>query len=178
VMEMFVIRDPYWQDARTWFELDGEKIEALEAEPGEAFTLTVAGVTEMGWGEALDGISGAAVVPVNTTGGFGEPLAITDANGEFTLSFDEPGTYILSVIDDDSGYGPFMAPWLEVAVGEDEPPGKEALEWWEGILLFLFIIVSFATLLFAPPFLAFVYGWYPGIVIGSILGMIALLIWR
>jgi len=140
LVEIFATQDTYmWSDTQTWFEYEGNQIEALTVAVDEAFTLTVAGIFCVIWGPPntmpLDGIKDVGIVPVTVTGiagHFGVPIKITDEDGEATLSFAAPGTYILSAVDVDSMFAPFMSPWLEVTVlAEKEPPIKTA--WWENL---------------------------------------------
>ncbi|MDR0886858.1 MAG: hypothetical protein LBN22_11030, partial [Clostridiales Family XIII bacterium] len=80
------------------------------------------------YGAYDDVLSGAGIVPVTVedgVGNLGEPLAVTDADGNTTVTFAEAGTYILSAIDVTSASKmPLMSPWLVVTVTDDEiaPP--------------------------------------------------------
>ena len=133
VVEFFFIQDDMWMDNYVWFESDGVKTEAISVTAGENFDVAVKGY--MGWKALnipeernIEPIEDAAVVLVDLDGGAGiftDVLAVTDEDGIVSLSFDEPGTYIISAIDD-SGYAPLMSPWLAVTVKESiEPPEQD-----------------------------------------------------
>jgi hypothetical protein len=128
--------DFFYADNIVWFtDAAGEMTQRIEAKTGEDVLLTLKGY--MNWYGYSDAawqarytapIEDAAVVPVTlddtagfTVGYFEDSLAVTDEDGEATLSFDTPGTYVLSAIDD-SGYEPMASPWLTVEITQAAPP--------------------------------------------------------
>jgi hypothetical protein len=133
----YLLRDDYmYGDNIVWFaSTDGEAVDRIEVGVDEDLSLTLAGY--MNWYGNSDAewqarytypIEDAAIVSVTldnaagfTVGTFGNPLAMTDEDGEVTLSFDKPGTYVLSARDD-SGYAPMASPWLTVTVTQPLTP--------------------------------------------------------
>ncbi|MDR0875600.1 MAG: InlB B-repeat-containing protein [Clostridiales Family XIII bacterium] len=128
-VELFAIQDAFaFTDTRAWFEVGGLRTEAAVAEAGTPLELNISGTVFVIFGEEgayEDVIEGAGIVPVTVEDGvayFGEPLDITDEDGNASVTFSEPGTYILSAIDVDSDSEiPLMSPWLEVTVTAPDP---------------------------------------------------------
>ncbi|ATW27572.1 S-layer homology domain-containing protein [Candidatus Formimonas warabiya] len=127
-VEFFLIQDTdYYTDTYAWFESGGQKAQALTVTQGESFNLTVKGYIGMFYGlsdpatlAAHTGpIENAAVVSVNINengaGLFNGPLAVTDEDGVAVLTFDEPGTYVISAVDN-SNPAPLLSPWCVVTV--------------------------------------------------------------
>ncbi|MEL7565314.1 MAG: DUF4430 domain-containing protein, partial [Dehalobacterium sp.] len=122
-----ILQDSYYMDIYSWFEQAGQKVDVLTATAGESFELTVKGYYGMFYGlsdpatqaENTEPIEDAAVVPVdvdkNNAATFGEVLAVTGEDGVVTLTFDDPGTYVISAVDD-SGFVPLISPWCVVTV--------------------------------------------------------------
>ena len=125
-------------DYVTWFEQDGEKVEAITAEAGEDIDLALMGF--MGWYFASSPADQAALteevydadivlVEIVETPGLRsatfEAITETDDYGEFTLNFDEPGAYIVSAVEGWFDY-PFMSPWLEITVTQSLAAAKHA----------------------------------------------------
>lgn len=117
-----------YADLYSWFEKDGQKTAAFTVAAGTDFDLEIKGYYGMWYGLSdsatqaahTNPIEDAAIVPVTLADGaaqFGNPLGITGENGQATLRFDAPGTYILSAIDN-SGDIPLLSPWLTVTVTE------------------------------------------------------------
>ncbi|MDR0883894.1 MAG: hypothetical protein LBN05_04750 [Oscillospiraceae bacterium] len=126
------IQDTFaYTDALTWFEIDGQKINAVSVKPSQVLNLTVAGIQYVIWGAGWGasepmGIADAGIVPVTVTNGagvFGAVRgALTDENGRTSVSFTEEGVYVLSAIDVDSDQEiPLMSPWLVVTVKNEIP---------------------------------------------------------
>ena len=128
----FFFTDPeaFWMDTYAWFEYEGDRIDEFCINAEEEFKLEVKGTWSIVWGDwgAMDvDLEDVAVVLVDEeTGILGtEPLAISDEDGLVSLVFDKEGTYVLSIIDVDSMYEPFLPPWLEVIVTGDGDNGDD-----------------------------------------------------
>ncbi|MCL2173558.1 MAG: hypothetical protein FWB84_08010 [Candidatus Bathyarchaeota archaeon] len=78
---------------------------------------------------------------------FGEELGLTNGAGQLAITFDAPGTYVLSAYDT-TGWTPFPAPWLVVTVeGAPEPivvsvSAAANVQWVNGPQNMLFITVT------------------------------------
>ncbi|MCL2291701.1 MAG: cadherin-like beta sandwich domain-containing protein, partial [Candidatus Bathyarchaeota archaeon] len=123
----------YWSDAMAWFvdyTNDNVSVNSITVEQGEIFDVTLVGYMALWafYGDVADytePIEGAQVVVLDfddsagfCSAWFGEELGLTDASGQLSITFNTPGTYILSAYDN-SGYDmPFVAPWLVVTVTE------------------------------------------------------------
>jgi hypothetical protein len=126
IVELDVIHDTVdWSDAISWFEVageaDGAKTEALTVDAGTAVELTLWRNPAMGWGtpELLGeaNIVRVSSLPDGPGAVFSLPLAATDVNGRASITFDLPGTYVLSATDtNEDSTIPLMSPWLEVTV--------------------------------------------------------------
>ena len=138
VLELFSVRDTTnWSDEYGYFKSGDTKTEALNAAPGQDFTLTLAtGVTD--WDTMVTTevpVAGAQIVQVVPNGsgygtGFRDLNAATDKNGTATLCFDDPGIYILSAVEGE-GESPLMAPWLVVTVSSPFADVNEG-DWFSG----------------------------------------------
>jgi hypothetical protein len=124
LVELFSTHGTYPNlDIYTRFAIDGETTETAAAVAGVPLKLNISGTfweDVEPWGTYLDIIPGAAIVPVSFdvergSASFGEPLAVTDAEGNATVTFPKGGTYILSAIDA-LQVTPILSPWLEVTV--------------------------------------------------------------
>ncbi|MDR2109277.1 MAG: DUF4430 domain-containing protein [Coriobacteriales bacterium] len=97
------------------------RIEAGTIGAGRPIELSVWRNPGMGWGTP-ETLAGAGIVrvsrnPVGPGATFSAPLALTDAEGKATLTFELPGTYLLSAIDSNADSQiPLMSPWLELTV--------------------------------------------------------------
>ncbi|MDR1208863.1 MAG: S-layer homology domain-containing protein [Clostridiales bacterium] len=128
VVELFSMQDTEWYtDAYAWFEYDGDRAGEITVGAEVSFDLTLTGVDFVIFGE--DGgafqteIDGALIVALELDGYGGAwidtPLGVTDDEGFVEVSFEAPGTYLLSAIDYDSMMEiPLMSPWLAVTVDE------------------------------------------------------------
>ena len=127
VIELNNYQDSGALDVYAWFELDGSKVTQLQLLTDEEAVLVVNGIEAAGWGDWAfdqDVVWGARIVLAELDNSMGFPVAFfgdviadSDEDGEFTLSFDEAGTYYVSAIEEDDPYAsPFMSPWLVVTV--------------------------------------------------------------
>ncbi len=127
-----VLQDDWTMDTFGWFEAAGERTEQVSVTAGENLDLTLKGY--MNWYGLSDpewqasntaAVEGASVVLVAVNGGagtFGSSMATTNAEGQATVSFTEPGTYVVSATI--SGWPPLISPWLTVTV--TVPPADKA----------------------------------------------------
>ena len=118
-----------WDAFLAWFEQGGAKTNALTATVGEDISLTLKGL--MNWyclntpEEQADHTwdvydAEVQLVEIEETPGlrsayFEDSGITTDDDGEFTINFDEPGTYIISAIAGDFDF-PLISPWLVITV--------------------------------------------------------------
>ncbi|GEM_PF-816335 len=133
-VEFYFIQDASnGSDKYAWFDLAGAKTEAITVTAGKNFDIAIKGYMSI-YGlnipverdEQTNPISGAAIVPVKLDSGvglFGNPIAITNADGIAKITFNVAGTYILSAVNS-TGASPLMSPWLVVTV-EEAPPVYE-----------------------------------------------------
>ncbi|MDR2106520.1 MAG: hypothetical protein LBP24_03850 [Coriobacteriales bacterium] len=152
ILELNAIHDVAgWSDAISWFEAanadnadnatnaddaanaasagGSAKTEALTVDAGAAVDLTLWRNPSMGWGtpEPLGGAGIVRVSKVSASPGaaFSVPLATTDADGRASITFDLPGTYVLSAINgNEDSTIPLMSPWLEVTVNPPATVGE------------------------------------------------------
>ncbi|MCL2492976.1 MAG: hypothetical protein FWF33_02915, partial [Clostridiales bacterium] len=117
-------QDPMGSDSYSYFKYNGSKISSLSVNTGVSVNLAVM-YTSLDWSTypatATEQGSGGASVVVATSNGtgatFGSPVATADASGVAAVSFNKPGTYILSAVNKTSGAVPLASPWLTVNVG-------------------------------------------------------------
>lgn len=127
-VEFIFIQDDWWSDLYAWFELDGVKTESLTVEVDAEIDLTLNSIMLM-WlmypqysEEYLESfyevVEGVKIGIVDTATGAITQLdgKTTDDNGEVTLSFDTPGTYIITAFGEDDYDFPVVPPRLEVTV--------------------------------------------------------------
>ena len=111
-LDYFLYQDEYALDYYTWFEQDGERAKNISVDADTDTLLTLKGY-QMGWYGCSDeetiaqqtaALEDCQIGMLNE--GVFEPLSglVTDENGEVTLRFSEPGTYILSAIGDEDEY--------------------------------------------------------------------------
>ena len=128
-LEFLVYNDPIWADYYTWFEDSEGEITAATVEAGTPLSLYLKGDMLM-W--AMYGIpfdsngiykvaysENLTIVTLNpATGAVVDTLdaVIDDEDGSFTVTFDEPGNYILSALGDTDKGIYLFSPWLEVTV--------------------------------------------------------------
>jgi hypothetical protein len=128
---LYGVQETYmYTDGLTWFEdSTGSRIDEITVELDEEIDLNLWTVWGSMWYEPpepledhADIVEDGIIVSVDVsgtppTGIFDEELAVTDVDGLATVSFDAPGTYVLSAyVDDDNDYWPLSSPWLEVTV--------------------------------------------------------------
>ncbi|MCL1806053.1 MAG: hypothetical protein FWG28_08680, partial [Clostridiales bacterium] len=137
----FLLRDDEYgfgglMNQLAWFEMDGSPIKSVEVEAGESLTLALQGLIMYYLFES-EGVQDMMTAPIEdayiytldvTDNGswhsarLGQYLAATDEDGEFAISFDEPGTYYVTASDGDS-WETLALPWLEVTVTESSGDG-------------------------------------------------------
>jgi hypothetical protein len=132
----FVMMDPYWygMDYVSWFEQGGEPVSSVTVTANQPFTLTLKGYMSYyvncepaAMLNAAEGLDGVVVSTVSllalehySTGSFGTALGLTDSNGDISLCFANPGTYIVSAYAEDPDLDfPVISPWLVVTVVDD-----------------------------------------------------------
>ena len=124
-VSFFAIYDTYWWvDYFTWFEVGGQKTNAVTVVEGESLTLTLKATA---WGYPVPGyhLEDAEIVLLDIADGgdydyavFDDAttLAVIDDEGSpETVSFAAAGVYYVSAASD-YDYEPFMSPWLKVTV--------------------------------------------------------------
>ena len=124
-VNFFSIYDTYWwADYYAWFEVGGQKANAVTVITGEPLELTLKISL---FGSSMPGfhLEDAKIVQLDITdagdyncAAFSDAtvLAVIDDEGSpVDISFASPGTYYVSAASD-YDYEPFMAPWLEVTV--------------------------------------------------------------
>ena len=127
----------YWSDYYTYFTETTKTVPA-----GEPFTLKLMGfmaMSAMGYPPipvSIDGTDAAITInTVNSDGSLSDALTdnignglTTNANGEVTLSFAEPGTYIVTANGFEENGSPIVAPWCAVTVtGGGTPVQQDTL---------------------------------------------------
>ncbi|MCL1879052.1 MAG: DUF4430 domain-containing protein, partial [Actinomycetia bacterium] len=134
-----VLQDDSAMDYVVWFEQSGSKLENLSVEAGQDVTVGLKGY--MGWyansdsawqAQKTEAIADAQIVTVGidssagyAQGSFTDIVGkVTDAGGQVTLNFADPGTYIVSAYDA-SDYQPVISPWLKITV--KNPVDKSAV---------------------------------------------------
>ncbi|MCL1975957.1 MAG: hypothetical protein FWG61_07350, partial [Firmicutes bacterium] len=122
----YLIQDTsYLSDSLVWFaDASGNRVDTITVKAGEEFEVTLVGYMAMwawygGVEDHIELVEDAQIVilDLDDTPGFrwalfGEELGLTDDDGTLSITFDEPGTYILSAYDDSGWDMPFTAPWL------------------------------------------------------------------
>lgn len=136
-VEFYIYRDEYALDYLAWFEQDAHAISSLTAAQGQNISLTL-----RGYSVGYYGASDAATIEAKTTEVGGAQLALADSygnltditgkltdedNGSVTLSFAQPGDYVLTayITDEDieEYYAtPILMPWLPVHITETAQP--------------------------------------------------------
>ncbi|MCL2292484.1 MAG: DUF4430 domain-containing protein [Candidatus Bathyarchaeota archaeon] len=121
----------WWFDSAAWFA-DGSNgvVDSITIGVGEEFSVKLVGYialpTTYGWDpeDLTEPIGGAQVVVLDfddsagfRSAWFSAGLGLTDATGQLSITFNTPGTYVLSAYDT-TGWMPFTAPWLVVTVTE------------------------------------------------------------
>lgn len=124
VVELFFYQDQsFWGDTYTWFDKTEATVQA-----GAPLELTLSGYMAM-FGVYTEQVIASSTEPVAEVeivrGTSAETLSstglTTDENGKVTLTFDTPGTYIVSAIGEE--YAELVAPWCVVTV---KAPGVRA----------------------------------------------------
>lgn len=141
-VEFFLYQDSYGLDLYSWFEQEGEKVNALTVKEGEQTTLALSGYS-IGWYGASDdatvesrteAVADAQLAFVDEYGNITDITGkFTDENGEATLTFDTPGNYVLTAYvteEDITEYyaTPILMPWLSVTVQEQTESEKAAAD--------------------------------------------------
>lgn len=135
-MDVFFYQDvSFYMDYYTWFEQNGSRVDSITAEVNKEVTLNLQGLMyafcgpltkedaiKQGGLKALEDIQLTLVDP--ETGDVQDLKgAVTDEDGNVTVSFSKAGTYYLSAYGDE--YTPIVSPWLKVTVtGTDPTPEK------------------------------------------------------
>ena len=137
-MDVFFYQDSYYMDYYTWFEQNGAKVKKIEAKQGESIALNLQGLMYAFCGSltkedaikqgGLKGIEDAQLTLVNAETGAATDLsnAVTDEDGNVSISFDKPGTYYVSAYGDE--YTPITSPWLKVTVTSAAPVLKDGVD--------------------------------------------------
>jgi len=133
-VEFLVYKDPFGGDCYTWFEDSQGEISTATVEAGAELPLYLKGdmLLSAMFGLLLDKdgmynlIYGEDLTIVTldpATGAVDEVLgaAVDDEDGSFTVTFSEPGNYILSALGDTGEDAYIFAPWLEVEVTASSP---------------------------------------------------------
>ncbi|MCL1879011.1 MAG: hypothetical protein FWF71_00030, partial [Actinomycetia bacterium] len=136
-----ILDSSMYMDYNTWFEQDGSKVAAISVEAGQDVTLGLRGYIAMYYGYSdaatqssrTEGVADAQLAIVELDDSTGFPIGVfaniankvTDDDGQVTLSFDTPGTYVVSAYDV-GGYFPIFSPWLEVTVTAPNTPADKA----------------------------------------------------
>lgn len=138
----FLLSGDYYNDYYSYFDKKSVEIEA-----GSPLSLTLRAFYSM---ETLSGtpgkptkelttlgpVAGADLLLVNAEGTAADVLGgtaavKTDEKGQFTYSFEKPGTYYLSAAGKVAGMGlenPIVLPWCEVTVTQSNPQGPQPAE--------------------------------------------------
>lgn len=131
VVDFYFIQDTtYWSDLYTWFEKNNVRINELTVYEDTDVELSLKGLNYIYYGSfreedklrLTEAVEGATIALVDTATGELTPIdnITTDEDGLFTISFDEPGTYVLSAIGDE--YTTIVSPWFVVTVEEAIKP--------------------------------------------------------
>ncbi|MDR2672405.1 MAG: bacterial Ig-like domain-containing protein [Coriobacteriales bacterium] len=137
LVELVSLQEDWGMDVRAWFEQDDSRVDRVQVAAGEKLSLSLYGIFAYVWGEwgAWDDIIDSTDIvtveldPDSGVGYFSDPVAVSNEWGEFSVSFDTPGTYILSATGDgNSEWLPVISPWLFVEVydAEEPPPAQPA----------------------------------------------------
>ncbi len=126
-MDIFFYQDSYYMDYYTWFEQNGVKVNRVNAAKDEKITLNLQGVMyaycgaltkedavkQGGWGAVSD----AQLTLVDAKTGKTEDIkdAVTDTDGNVTVSFPKAGTYYVSAYSS-SEYTYITSPWIKISV--------------------------------------------------------------
>ncbi|MGM9552379.1 MAG: PQQ-binding-like beta-propeller repeat protein [Clostridia bacterium] len=122
-VEFFLYRDDYAMDNYVHFENSGKTTDRLSVNTNENINLTLKGYT-FAWYSCMEdstiesmtgAIKGADITVVDPITGLMEKVTATDENGNFSISFDKCGTYVLSAKENAEDY-PLIAPWLVIDV--------------------------------------------------------------
>ena len=137
LVEFWFYQDTSYCDYYTYFTETSKTVPA-----GEPFTLKLMGfmaMSAMGYPPipvSIDGTDAAITInTVNSDGSLSDALTdnignglTTNANGEVTLSFAEPGTYIVTANGFEKNGSPIVAPWCAVTVtGGGTPVQQDTL---------------------------------------------------
>ncbi len=128
-VEVFIFKDSGGMDYYTYFLHEGKHKSKLRLAPGEKASLSIEGLM-FGYGgpmtdedrekhHLVSRVAGAQIVTVDTETGEMTPIqgAMADDEGNFTLAFEEPGTYHVSTTGGTCRYTSNLThPWLEVLV--------------------------------------------------------------
>ena len=137
-MDVFLYQDSYYMDYFTWFEQNGSKVKTIEAAQGEAVDLNLQGIMYAYCGSltkedavkqgGLKGIEGTQLTLVDAKTGEATELtgAVTDEDGDVSVSFTKPGTYYISAYGDE--YTTIVSPWLKVTVTSTAPYIKDGVD--------------------------------------------------
>lgn len=137
-MDVFLYQDSWYMDYFTWFEQNGSKVKTIEAAQGEAVALNLQGIMYAYCGSltkedavkqgGLKGIEGAQLTLVDAKTGEATELtdAVTDEDGNVSVSFTKPGTYYISAYGDE--YTTIVSPWLKVTVTSTAPYIKDGVD--------------------------------------------------
>lgn len=129
-VECFVFQDSYGMDYYTYFLLDGQPVRYAKLGVGRSVDLVLEGLM-FGFGgpmthqdrvkhRFISTVSGSQLVVVDVESGQDVPIegAITDDDGQVSLSFEQPGCYHVSTTGGYCRYNSKLTrPWLEVVVG-------------------------------------------------------------
>ena len=134
LVEFWFYQDTSYCDYYTYFTETTKTVTA-----GEPFTLKLMGfmaMSAMGYPPipvSIDGTDAAITInTVNSDGSLSDALTdnignglTTNANGEVTLSFAEPGTYIVTANGFEENGSPIVAPWCAVTVTGGSTPVQQ-----------------------------------------------------
>lgn len=122
-VEFFLYRDGWAMDNYVSFYNENEEISSFKTNINEKINLSAKGYS-IGWyGTYSDtyiesmktALSNASVCIVDKETGVMTQSTLTDSNGEFTLSFEKPGNYVISLKEADSAT-PIVPAWFEIEV--------------------------------------------------------------
>ena len=130
LVEVFVFQDSDGMDYYTYFLMNGIGVKELRLAMGEEVELELEGLM-FGYGGPLkkkerasrrliSTVSDSQLVTVDIQNGEMTPIegTMTDDDGLFGLSFNEPGTYYVSCVGGECRFNAHIAhPWLKVVVG-------------------------------------------------------------
>lgn len=122
-VEFFLYRDGWSMDNYVSFYSDGKLIKSIDSDMNESITLSAKGYS-VGWygtysDEYIENmknpVSNAYVCIVDKETGEMNPSTYTDSSGKFTLSFEAPGEYIIS-LNEAEGATSIIPSWFKIKV--------------------------------------------------------------